>query len=218
MKRFTYLGNRGHLLDHAVGHIVKLWADEAHPFHAFYLRDGLKKIRKAMLSVPVGIDSLAKQRNLASPLANPVGRLAENLIHGMVNLAPANVRDNTIRARVVASPHDGDERRDLVAGRGMGVIEFFVRLAPLEQPLRDKAEILDRFSANHEIHERKSIFKVLFGALCRAAGNDDFPAGVSGFPALQPPDFRKSTILRMLPDGAGIDEQNRRLIRILSFH
>src|SRR5438876_5750158 len=133
----------------------------------------------------------------------------------MIDLAPAHVGHDAVRAGVIAATHDRDESGDLFIDGRDGVIEFLVRLTPIEKPLRSEAEFLDGLRSNHKIYDRKAVLEIFLRSLGRAPGNHDFPARPLRLPSLEPADFRKRPVFSMLTHRAGVHQENGCLVGIL---
>src|SRR5262245_30726201 len=142
-----------------------------------------------MITMAIRIHSLPEQRDIARAFGDAVAHFTKYLLHRMVDLAAANVRHDAVRTGIVTTPHDCDEGRNLIVDGWSGVLEFLIRLAPIEKPLRHGFEIFDRLRAHDEIHKWKAILEVFLRAFRCTARHHDLPAGTLRFPALQPADF-----------------------------
>jgi len=120
-------------------------------------------------------------------------------------------------AGVVAAAHDGYESGNFVVDCGNGVIELFVRSAPVQQLLGHVFKTLDRLGANDKVEKWKPVLEIFLGTLRGTPGDYDLPAGFLSLPPLEPSDFRKCAIFRMLAHRTRVDQHDGCIVRILRF-
>ena len=103
-----HTGGLGHSGDGLVGEVMRVRGGEADPLDAglAHLAQQLREPRLAVDVAAVGVDVLAQQRDLAHAVRHEPLALADDRLHGAALLAAADIRDDTVRAEVVAAGHD----------------------------------------------------------------------------------------------------------------
>src|ERR1051326_4152149 len=109
MHRLATLRHGCHRLDHTVGHVERMRADEPYALDAVHTGHRRQQISESISFIPVGIYRLPQQCDFPCALRNTIADFTEYLIERMVDLTAAHKRNDAIRAGIVASPHDGHE-------------------------------------------------------------------------------------------------------------
>src|SRR5678815_1495310 len=175
-------------------------ADETDSLYTLNRTDRLEKIREVG-SLPagsiavIGVHRLSQKRDLARTFANAIAYFSEHLLHGVIALAPADIRHDAIRARIVAASHDGHKGGNLVARCWTGVIEIVGFRTAFQQPLDQRVEIFNGLRANNKVNVGKAVFEILLRAFRRAAGDYDLASRLLRLPFLQAADCRAGLIL-----------------------
>ena len=196
-------------LDQFSGQVHRMAGGETDPGKAGHGSDAANERRERAPS-GVGVDVLADERDLADADADEGVDLADDLRVGTRDLATARVRDDAKRADVVAALHREDERGDPAAARLRIRLREDVLLArdpagldpALLGEIADAGELV---GTEHEIHVGGAGEKRFLFLLRHAAGDSDTGAA-GGLEQPVPPERRVQLVLGLLPDRAGIEQ------------
>src|SRR5690606_19706795 len=119
----------GHDLDERGGDVVWVRRGEAYPPDPVDAGDGAEQPCEVPVSIPVGVDRLPEEHDLGDPLLRDPADLVEDPRRVTILLGAAHVRDDAVRAAVVAPALDRHPRGD---ARASPDLEAFVVLMRLE--------------------------------------------------------------------------------------
>ena len=168
---------RSHDLQHFVGNILRIGRRKAHPHSGAGFGDHLQKTCEIAILIIVRIDILSQQGHFFIAAGSALACFPD---YGMIVPAAfcsARIRHYTVRAYVVASPHDGNKRRHTVAVEahrldvGIGLLprEFHIDLGHAETGiLYEQREGAVGVGTGHDVHFA-GIGQLLFEAFRHAA-------------------------------------------------
>ena len=169
----------------------------------------------ALCILAVAIDVLTEQRYILVSCFNQTLDLGDYILGSAASLATANVRNDTVRAEIIAAVHYRDPRaiiRLAVYRQAfcnevllfLGTVEplalFHFRVYELGQSVQGRG-------SEHEINVRIAVLDILLAVLLRyhTSADTNKHIGLRRLKMLVLPDYRERLLLGMLSHRAGVD-------------
>ena len=210
----------GHRLNDAVAEVVGVRARVAHAADARHRPHSAEKVGEVVRAVGVGVDRLPEQHDLAHPRVDDLARLAHHFVEPAAALGAARRGDDAVGAPVVAAALHGDPRLDLVEPSGGEVLVVFFEVEARGDRLlaapRAVHELRQGTIAVRTDDERDvpRLFQQQGTEALGHAARDSHDAVLRHVPLelTQPPD---DPLLRMIADGAGVDQNDVGAVRLV---
>ncbi len=217
-----HTGQFCHGVDESIREVDGVGARETNAGQTLDAGHGVQQVRELHVFVAIGVDGLPKQRYLAVASRGETTGLAKDFARRYPALTSPCERNDTERAEFVTSSLNRDLPAHTIVLRV--AIESFVHFVPVQMHVDRRLarpgsiyELRDAAVGVWSGHQRdvgraaRNLFSQVFG---HAPGDSDDQAWVL-FAMLQ--ELAGSTvdsILRLLTDGAGVDQNDIRLLRI----
>ena len=227
MKRVADVLARRHHVNQLVGNILRMGghkADSLNP-HLVQRRKKLCKAQFAFNVKPVGVDVLPKQHDFLHAVRLQFARFLDDACRRAGAFPAAHIRNDAIRAEVVAAVHDGDvsviraatAHRQIFRNAALVILNHLDHAAAglhrLEHQLRKTIQIM---RAEGQIHKR-ILLENLFAhprLLHHAAANADHQLRTCLFQFLEPDHVAQRAPLRIVADAAGVEDDKIRLFSV----
>ena len=189
------------------------------------LRQQVGKVHGVVQVLAVGVYVLAQQGNVLVPLLHQLPHLGENVL-GLPGALPApDIGHDAVGAEVIAAVHDGHPGLHLVlAHHGDALGDGAGQVGGLEHPAPGGEQAVDKLrkapqhlGAKDQVHMAVGFLDFLshMGLLGHAAAQADELAGVAALHVDQRPQVTQHPLLGVLPDGAGVDDDDVGLLLVL---
>ena len=166
----------------------------------------------------VGVDVLAQEGDVPISGLGELPDLGQNVLGPPGPLPPPDIGDDAVGAEIVAAVHDGDPGLDgalppdrEALGDGAGLVGGVEDAAPAgEDPPEELREPPEGVGPEDQVHVAEGLPELLHvvGLLHHAAAQAEDLAGVGLFLVDQGPHVAQHPLLGVLPDGAGIDDDD----------
>ena len=188
------------------------------------LPEQLRKITAVIAVLPIGIDVLPEQCDFLAAALHKRAYLGKNILRRPAALCAAHIRNDTIRAKIVAAIHDADHARNglsLSTGRPSAITgsPTFGKNSRFFSVMTRKR--ISGSSQSFSVPKTKSItdsfseYTRSFPAWKHTSANTDEKRRLRSFQMLISACDGKRLFFRVIANGAGIDHnQIRRLHRI----
>ena len=173
----------------------------------------------------VGVDILPEKRHLLDALIGKLRGFHQHVNQRTGNFFAAGIRHHAVRTVLRAAFHDGDEGSGAVSLGSGQMIELFnfgkahvdLSLTGFHSPSEKLRQTVQRLRAENRIDERRpadDVFALLTG---HAAADGNQHAGTRLFDLADASEIGKRFFLSLLPDGAGIHDDEIGLFENISF-
>ena len=209
---------RGDRVDQLVRRILRVArhkADAVVALHFIEHGEEVGEIQTFVQPFSVGIDVLAEQRDVLIALIDQTFELSKDIRTSAASLAPAHIRDNTVRAEIIASVHDRQPRAECTAARDRHALHDIRALDGRSQnPLFASElfenllrEFVDGVRPEDNVDVRIALAEFLDDRLLlrHASAHGDHQAGVLLLDGFQRTNVAEHAVLRMFPDRAGVE-------------
>ena len=198
---------------------------EADAVYAFQFRGVMDELGQlgmvAIDGAPVGVHVLPQEVDLPHAPLGQADDFGHHIRHRPAHFLPARVGHHAEGAVAAAPFHDGDERGRAVHARrrqGIELLDFREahvdgRAAVAPRLVQQRRQAMQRLRPEDDIDLRRPLDDGLpFLARHAAADADEhvFPLRLDGLPA---PQLVEHLLLRLVADGAGVEQQHIRLLR-----
>ena len=218
----------GHGLKQLLGGVLGMAGHKANQKISGDGVDPLQQVGKIHVQpqiLAVGVDVLAQEGDVLIPLLHQLPHLGEDQLRVTAPLPAPDVGDDAVSAEVVAAVHNGDPGLQLaLPGHRQALGDVAGGVGGLKDPLtlvqhlaEQLGELPQDVGAKDQIHMPEGLLDLLrhMGLLHGAAAQADDLAGLALFRVGQGAHIAQHPHLRVLPDGAGVDDDDVRLLLVL---
>ena len=152
------------------------------------------------------------------PLGRQLADLRQDVLRPAGALTPPDVGHDAVGAKVVAAVHDGHPglhparpaHRQPFGNGSVGVLRLKHPPSAQVHPVEQLGELPQSMGAEHQVHMPIGLAQLLhhMGLLGHAAAQADDLVGVAPLPVDQRAHVSQHPLLGMLPDGAGVDDDD----------
>jgi hypothetical protein len=180
---------------------------------------GERRLPSAREVAPVRVHVLAEQRDLAHAVSGQALHLGDQLGGRAAHLPPARRGHDAVRAHAVAA--HGDLHPRLVAAGALHrqapreALELEVALGGQAVARQELGQLGDLAGPEGDVDERELLEDALLHRLRPATPDPDDPRRVLGLEAPRLPEVGDEAAIRLLPDGARVEEDEVGLVAAL---
>jgi len=218
----------GHGLKELLGGVLGVGGhkpDEEVPGNGIHLLQQVGKVHGFIQVFAVGVHILPQQGDVLVALGHQFPHLVQNVLRLPGALPAPDVGDDAVGAEVVAPVHDGHPGLYLVLahhrdalGDGAGLVGNLENAAPAgEQGVDKLGELPQHVGAEHQVHMAEGLFDLVSHVLLlsHAAAHADDLVRVAALHVDQGPQVAQHPLLGMLPDGAGVQDDDLGLLLLV---
>ena len=212
-----------HGIKQFLGGILGMAGHETNAEVAFDLVDLGQQVGEIVVDVQViavGVDVLAQQGDILVTCFHQLFHFSQHAFGIAAALPAADIGNDAVRTEVIAAIHDGDpclhalftDHRNALGDGAVLICHGEDTLAALIHLPQQFRELPQGMGTKHQIHQRIGLLNALghAGLLCHAATQADDHLRIFLLGVGQCTQVTKHAILRMLADGAGVQDHQIR--------
>ena len=218
----------GHGLKELLGSVLGVGGhkpDEEVSGDRVYLLQQVGEVHGLVQILAVGIHVLPQQGDVLVAVPDQLLHLPEDVLQLPGALPAPDVGDDAVGAEVVAPVHDGHPGLHLVLahhrdalGNGAGLVGDLEDASPAgEQGVDKLGELPQHVGAEHQVHVAEGLFDLVGHVLLlgHAAAHADDLVRVAALHVDQGAQVAQHPLLRVLPDGAGVQDDDLGLLLLV---
>ena len=211
-------------LDQRVAELQRMRSGEADAADAVDFGDGAdqqREVRDLALAIraAVGVDVLAEQVDLAHALRGELRDFDQHVLERAADFGAAGVGHHAEAAVLAAAFHDRDERARAFGARlgqavellDLGEADVDLRLAGFAPLANEFGQAVQGLRAEHQVDVGRALDDAFAFLRGHAAADPDQHRPVALFQRLPAAELAEHLFLRLLADGAGVDQDHVRL-------
>ena len=218
-----------HGVEELFGSVSRMARHEANEKIAGKLGNGSQKVGKVLpirQILAVGVHILTQQGNFLGTVFNETPALGQNVLKFPAPLPTPDIGYDAVGAEIVAAVHNGHPglqpgipNLGNALGNGAGLVgNEKLPLLPAEHVPQNFRELPQMVGGEHPVHQGEALPHPVgdLGFACHAAAQEDFLSRVTAFGVGQSSQIAEDPLLRVLPDGAGVQNDHVRTLGLLA--